>query len=72
MARRDQSRVAGGERAAYEKLEQSLRHGIEAATELGVLQSNPLWAQVAALFEQTLKKCGDHKLTRVARLIQQH
>jgi hypothetical protein len=49
---RSRIQLAGGERAAFEKLVQALRHGQEAATELGVYRSDNGWAAVGMQLEK--------------------
>lgn len=61
------SKTAGGEQAAYEKLTAACRHGIEAATELGVLQSNNSWSHVGLLFEKVLQQVAQHHVSRAVR-----
>lgn len=62
MARR-QTRVAGGESAAFEKLTAALRHAIEGATELGVLQQRQQWTAVATAMQRTLAMVNELHMT---------
>lgn len=55
MATRDQIGLAGGEKAAFDKLMQGLRYAIEGATEIGVYQDSNHWAVIAMNMEKTLK-----------------
>ncbi len=64
-----ETRVAGGERAAYEKLNEALRHGIEAATELSTLQSETGWMAIAIQFQQLLSKVSTHYQVTAARRV---
>jgi hypothetical protein len=52
MARDRHGRVVLSEAAAFEKLQQAMKHAIEASTEIGVRRQDKRWAQMGMIFEK--------------------
>ncbi len=61
------NKLAGNEKAAYEKFKQSCRYGMEAATELATLQNNLDWMKIAQNIGRMLEATRQHEAARKAK-----
>lgn len=62
-------RVVGSETDAFEKLQMSMRHAVEACTEIGVRRGDDRWAQLAITFETVGKTAESLFISSQAKLI---
>jgi len=60
-------KIEGSEEAAFEKLIVSLRHGTEAAREIGLRRGDDGWGRIGIIFEQIEKNARELYAARKVR-----